>query len=172
MKPYTVHARASILRDFVLGSSDGIVTTFAVVAGAIGASLSFRVIIILGFAKLLSDALSMFAGIYLGAKSEIDLEKKGKDDHKDIQPLTQGIITFFAFLFVGFLPLIPFVFAFNNAFVFSMILVSVVLFVVGSIRAESVGKKFFKGGFEMLFVGGIAAFAAYFVGFLLDKFVL
>lgn len=169
MKPQSVHARASLLRDFVLGSSDGIVTTFAIVAGSIGASLPFRVVIILGLAKLLSDAISMFAGVYLGAKSEIDFQKRGKDDHKDILPLTQGIITFFAFIFVGFIPLIPFVFKISNSFEVSMILVLAVLFLVGSIRAMSVGKKFYLGGIEMLIVGGLASFAAYMVGHLLTN---
>ena len=51
-------------------------------------------------------------------------------------------------------------------------LVVVMLFTVGGIRAKSVGKKIFTGGLEMLFVGGLASFAAYMVGFWLDRLVL
>ena len=58
------------IRDLVYGANDGIITTFAVVAGASGASLSSLVVLILGFANLLADGLAMALGNYLGTKSE------------------------------------------------------------------------------------------------------
>jgi VIT1/CCC1 family predicted Fe2+/Mn2+ transporter len=64
--------------DFVYGALDGIVTTFAVVSGVTGAGLSVVVILVLGFANLLADGLSMAAGNYLGTKSEREYYKKEK----------------------------------------------------------------------------------------------
>ncbi|MBI4079286.1 MAG: VIT1/CCC1 transporter family protein [Candidatus Levybacteria bacterium] len=61
--------------DFVYGANDGIITTFAVVAGATGASLPSSVILILGFANLLADGISMGASNYLGGKSEQEFAK-------------------------------------------------------------------------------------------------
>lgn len=61
---------ASYLRDWVYGGIDGAVTTFAIVAGSVGASLSTRVILILGIANLLADGFSMAAANYSGSKSE------------------------------------------------------------------------------------------------------
>jgi VIT1/CCC1 family predicted Fe2+/Mn2+ transporter len=58
------------LRDVVFGANDGIVTTFAVVAGVAGAALAPVVVIILGVANLLADGISMGLGAYLGEKSE------------------------------------------------------------------------------------------------------
>lgn len=58
------------IRDIVFGASDGLVTTFAIVAGAAGANLSVFVVIILGVANLIADGLSMGLGEYLGTKSE------------------------------------------------------------------------------------------------------
>ncbi|MFA6023685.1 MAG: VIT1/CCC1 transporter family protein [Candidatus Gracilibacteria bacterium] len=58
--------------DFVYGGIDGAVTTFAVVAGVVGAELSTPVILILGFANLLADGFSMATGKYLSDKSELD----------------------------------------------------------------------------------------------------
>ena len=55
------------IKDFVYGANDGIVTTFAVVAGVAGASLSSTVILILGFANLLADGLAMAIGNYFGS---------------------------------------------------------------------------------------------------------
>lgn len=60
----------SYLRDWVYGGIDGAVTTFAIVAGSVGASLSTNVILILGVANLLADGFSMAAANYTGSKSE------------------------------------------------------------------------------------------------------
>lgn len=61
------------LEDFVYGATDGAVTTFAVVAGVIGASLSPSIVLILGFANLLADGLSMAVGNYLAAKTRLEI---------------------------------------------------------------------------------------------------
>ena len=64
--------QANYLRDWVFGGIDGAVTTFAIVAGVAGASLSTNVILILGAANLLADGFSMAAGNYSGVKAERD----------------------------------------------------------------------------------------------------
>ncbi len=68
------HSRVAggYLRDFVYGANDGIITTFAVVAGVAGANLSAAVVLILGFANLLADGFSMGMSNYLGEKSNRD----------------------------------------------------------------------------------------------------
>jgi VIT1/CCC1 family predicted Fe2+/Mn2+ transporter len=60
----------SYLRDWVYGGIDGAVTTFAVVAGVVGAELSNRVVLILGAANLVADGFSMAASNYSGTKTE------------------------------------------------------------------------------------------------------
>ncbi len=60
------------LRDFVYGGVDGAVTTFAVVAGTMGASLSSKVVLILGAANLIADGFSMAAANFLGTRAEIE----------------------------------------------------------------------------------------------------
>ena len=69
------------LGEAVYGGIDGCVTTFAVVAGAVGAGLSSSVIIILGFANLLADGFAMSVGAYLSTKSKKDNYQK----HKNIE---------------------------------------------------------------------------------------
>src|SRR3989338_437652 len=56
--------------DIVYGANDGIITTFAVVAGVAGASLSPLIVLILGGANLFADGFSMAVGNYLGTSSE------------------------------------------------------------------------------------------------------
>ncbi len=60
------------LRDCVYGGIDGAVTTFAIVAGVVGAGLPARVIIALGIANVLADGFSMAAANYSGTKAEAD----------------------------------------------------------------------------------------------------
>lgn len=62
----------SYLRDWIYGGIDGAITTFAIVAGVVGAALSSKVIIILGLANVVADGFSMAAGNYMSTKSEID----------------------------------------------------------------------------------------------------
>jgi vacuolar iron transporter family protein len=57
------------LEDFVYGATDGAVTTFAIVAGVVGASLSPSIVLILGFANLFADGFSMAIGNFLATKS-------------------------------------------------------------------------------------------------------
>lgn len=64
--------RISYLRDWIYGVIDGAITTFAIVAGSVGASLSARVILILGVANLVADGFSMAAANYSGTKAEHD----------------------------------------------------------------------------------------------------
>lgn len=62
----------SYLRDWVYGGIDGTVTTFALVAGVVGAHLSPRVILVLGSANLIADGFAMAAGNYLATRSELE----------------------------------------------------------------------------------------------------
>jgi vacuolar iron transporter family protein len=64
--------RVSYLRDWVYGGIDGTVTTFAVVAGVVGAELSTKALLILGAANLFADGFSMAAANYSGTKAEIE----------------------------------------------------------------------------------------------------
>ncbi len=67
---------SSYIKDIVYGANDGIITTFAIVAGVAGAGLSNAVIVILGIANLLADGFSMAASNYLGTRSENSLYRE------------------------------------------------------------------------------------------------
>lgn len=76
---YHRHATGKYIGDFIYGANDGIITTFAVIAGAVGASLSPVVIIILGFANIFADGISMGASNYLSMRSEQDYAKAQRE---------------------------------------------------------------------------------------------
>ena len=78
------------IQDFVYGATDGAVTTFAVVAGVVGAALSPSIILILGFANLLADGFSMAIGNYLGSKSQKEyMEKERRKEEWEIDNLVE-----------------------------------------------------------------------------------
>ncbi len=79
------------LSDWVLGGIDGCVTTFAVVAGAVGGSLSTKIIVVLGLANLLADGFSMAASNYLSVKSERQLlERTRREEEQHIAQVPEG----------------------------------------------------------------------------------
>ena len=77
------------LGDGILGGIDGCVTTFAVVAGATGGSLSPLVVVVLGFANLLADGFSMAVSNYHATQSQrelVDQRRRTEERHIDAVP--------------------------------------------------------------------------------------
>ena len=56
------------IRELIYGANDGIITTFAVVAGVAGGGLSLQPVLIVGAGNLLADGLSMGVGNYLAIR--------------------------------------------------------------------------------------------------------
>jgi VIT1/CCC1 family predicted Fe2+/Mn2+ transporter len=83
--------KTSYLRDWVYGGIDGTVTTFAIMAGVVGANLSSTVVVILGVANLLADGFSMAAGNYTGTKAECDeYEQLARMEERHIELVPEG----------------------------------------------------------------------------------
>jgi len=68
--------KALYLREWVYGGIDGVITTFAIVAGVVGAGLSANIVLILGLANLLADGFSMAAGSYSSTKADLDYYRR------------------------------------------------------------------------------------------------
>lgn len=171
-KKIPVEEKATLFRDAIFAANDGIITTFAVVAGSTGASLSASVVIILGFANLLADGFSMASGNYLGIRSEMDFEKAENDGFRPrYLPLRHGLVTFVSFVIAGILPLLPYLFGLAIELYLSIFLVGLSLFIIGSFRSFFTKKHFLRSGLEMLFIGGFAAIVAYAVGHIARMYV-
>lgn len=61
-----------IVRDIIIGVSDGLTVPFALAAGLSGANASSAIILTAGIAEVAAGAISMGLGGYLAAKSEAD----------------------------------------------------------------------------------------------------
>lgn len=78
----TVNHGGKYIKSIVYGGLDGIITTFAVVAGVAGGGLAMRIVLILGFSNLLADGFSMAVGDYLSTKSENEYKQSIRQHKK------------------------------------------------------------------------------------------
>lgn len=78
-------------RDLTLGGIDGVVTTFAIVSGVVGASLSTSVVLILGVANILADGFSMAASNYSGTRTDIEDADRIRDlERRHVETMPEG----------------------------------------------------------------------------------
>jgi VIT1/CCC1 family predicted Fe2+/Mn2+ transporter len=63
---------SAIVRDIVIGMSDGLTVPFALAAGLSGASISTRLIVTAGLAEIAAGSIAMGLGGYLAAQSDAE----------------------------------------------------------------------------------------------------
>jgi len=154
------------LGEFVYGGFDGCITTFAVVAGAVGANLDSSIIIVLGLANLLADGFAMSVGAYLSTKTN-NVTNLDISNHK--KPFWVGATTYASFLIIGIIPIliyiIDYIYSINfNLFFISSCLTALGFLVIGLLKSYVNKNNLIKGVIETLLLGCIAALVAYGVG--------
>lgn len=156
------------LPDIIYGANDGIITTFAVVSGVVGGNLSSQVVLILGFANLLADGVSMGASNYLSKRSRGEDQKLiGRGD-----AARQGTVTFISFVVIGAVPLAAYIVPPADwRFRVTAAVTLLTLFVVGAMRSVVFERSWWRAGIEMLLVGAGAAGVAYGIGALMAEIV-
>jgi VIT1/CCC1 family predicted Fe2+/Mn2+ transporter len=89
----------------------------------------------------------------------------------DENPLTNSVVTFFAFGIFGLMPLLPFVVAkgsklpWSDTYVWvSAILTVIFLFILGFSKSLIVLSRWWYSGLEAVFIGGLSAGVAYGIG--------
>ena len=159
------------LGDLIYGSNDGIVTTFAVVAGVVGAGLSPRIVLILGISNLLADGFSMGASNYLAIRSKSSAELEVSGSISEPYAVRHGMVTFLAFVAAGTMPLLAYLLPIveQQRFAVTATLGAVSLFGIGAVRTLLARGSWWKNGLEMLSVGGVAAALAFLVGALVSR---
>jgi VIT1/CCC1 family predicted Fe2+/Mn2+ transporter len=150
----------------VYGANDGVITTFAVVAGVTGGTLSPVTVLVLGVANLLADGMSMGVGNYLGIRSDERVREAQQLPEQEAFPVRHGVATFAAFVAAGVVPLLPYVFSGDSAnrFAWSTALSLAVLFTMGAARARVGSGSWWTNGLEMLGLGVVVGTVAYYSG--------
>ncbi|HSH75325.1 MAG TPA: VIT1/CCC1 transporter family protein, partial [Longimicrobiales bacterium] len=141
------------LKDLVYGANDGIITTFAVVAGVAGAQLEARIVLILGFANLLADGFSMGASNFLSIRSDEAARSASGRAALEPFPTRHSLVTFAAFVIAGIVPLLSYVVTIDGQrFLMAVVLTLSTLFAVGAARSLVTDVRWWRGGLEMLSV--------------------
>lgn len=151
------------LRDMVYGANDGLITTFAVVAGVEGGALTRRAVLIVGLANLLADGLSMGVGNYLAIRAHESVLEVEALPQQEASPSRHGVATFLAFVAAGSIPLAPYMVPtpMIGRFAASIVLTMLGLFTIGALRALISNATWWRAGLEMFTLGMIVAAVAF-----------
>lgn len=211
-----------VIRDIVIGMSDGLTVPFALTAGLSGAVDASSIVITAGIAEMAAGSIAMGLGGYLAARSDVEhyesertKEKKEIDQEPDeearelveiarrfgledreIAPVVRALrkkpeawlevlmklelglelpdprrapisaLTIGgAYVAGGLIPLFPYFFIARTelALVFSVIVTMLALFVFGAFKGRFTGASMIRSGLQTLFIGGVAAGAAFFI---------
>jgi VIT1/CCC1 family predicted Fe2+/Mn2+ transporter len=161
------------IRDLVYGANDGIITTFAVVAGVAGGSLSTAAVLVVGAANLAADGVAMGVGNLLAIRAhESALAADGRPQ-EETYPWKHGAATLIAFVAAGVVPLLPYMLpaGAGGRLIWSAVFTMTSLFGVGVARAAVTRDRWWRTGLEMLMLGGVVAVAAYGAGALVAAVV-
>jgi VIT1/CCC1 family predicted Fe2+/Mn2+ transporter len=154
------------VRDLVYGANDGIITTFAVVSGVAGGSLSHFAILVVGVATLAADGMSMGAGNLLAIRADEHARQADGLPELERYPWKHGFATLLAFIVAGAMPLLPFLLPMSPRIrlTASTALTFGCLFLFGAARAVITRDRWWRTGLETLALGAMVAAAAYGAG--------
>jgi VIT1/CCC1 family predicted Fe2+/Mn2+ transporter len=159
--------------DLVYGANDGIITTFAVVAGVAGGALSHTAVLIVGAANIAADGLSMAVGNFLAIRSHESARAAENLPEEEARPLRHAVATFAAFVVAGSVPLLPYVLPGlrEQEFTWSIVSTLTSLFAVGAARTAVTVDRWWSAGLEMMLLGAVVAATAYGAGAMIAEIV-
>ena len=151
------------IRELIYGANDGIITTFAVVAGVAGGGLSLQAVLIVGAANLLADGLSMGVGNYLAIRAHESVLAVEARPQEEAFPWRHGLATFVAFVGAGCMPLLPYMVPTLTVdrFASSVLVTMLSLFTIGALRSMVSNVAWWRAGLEMFAFGMIVAAVAF-----------
>src|SRR6266540_1427559 len=173
------------LRAAIFGVNDGLVSNLSLVMGVTGGEAGRSFILLAGLAGLLAGAFSMGAGEFISVTSQRELfereialeseeitaldtmarEELGLNPEELGSPLRVAVSSFIAFATGAVVPVIPWLLAAGTAaFVASIILSTLALFLVGAGISLLTGRSAARSGLRQLMVGGAAAAATFGIG--------
>ncbi len=166
-----MHTKKEVyLRNFIFGVEDSIVSTVGLLSGVVIGGVSREVVILTGIVLIFVEAFSMGIGSFLSEYAAEEMVTQRAIPRKVWA--VGGAIMFISYIVAGLIPLAPYLFLsfVFPAFLVSILLSLVVLFVLGMIGGAIGGISTLRRGLRMFTLGGFAiligALAARFVALL------
>lgn len=151
------------LRNIVFGVSDSLVSTVGLLSGIDVSGASRSSIILTGVIYAFVEGFSMAVGSFLSEKSAE--EYLAAKEVKSFQAILGGIVIFLAFLGTSLIPILPYMFLpLVSAFIYSIILSIIALFVVGIISAKVSHVSLLGRALKMSLLGGGAIILGVLIG--------
>jgi VIT1/CCC1 family predicted Fe2+/Mn2+ transporter len=149
-----------MLSEFVYGGMDGVITTVAIIAGTMGADISTKYALILGFSNILADGFSMGISRY---NSLVDIVATNSELSRT-SPILSALATFFFFVLMGLIPLFPFLMNIEKENIRRWLVLSsfVAFLIIGGVKGFY-SRRFKKSLLEVVVIGSIGAAISYFV---------
>ncbi|PIR46723.1 MAG: hypothetical protein COV07_02555 [Candidatus Vogelbacteria bacterium CG10_big_fil_rev_8_21_14_0_10_45_14] len=155
---------ASYIRNFVFGVEDSLASTAGLLAGVASAGVEGKVIVISGVVLIFVEAFSMGVGSLISENAALEYEKRKESSYR--KSALGALIMFLSYILAGFIPLFPYiVFSHDVAFVLSISLSLLTLFVLGAVAARLSGTGILRNALSVLSIGGIAVIVGVLVGF-------
>ncbi len=165
---------AIYLREIVFGFEDSFVSTLGTITGIAVGTGNSHIVVLSGVVLILVEAISMGAGSYISAKTQVEVEathhRRGAHTFRE-HPFLAGLIMFFSYLIGGAVPLVPYFFLSVTAALWPSVALTVAaLFLLGAWKSRYTQRSWWKSGVEMVIVCALAAGLGYIVGALLGRF--
>src|ERR671928_272898 len=106
--PQTPHVErhftsSEVVRDIVIGMSDGLTVPFALAAGLSGAVTATRIIVTAGLAEIAAGSIAMGLGGYLAARSDADhYAAEERREHQEVREIPREEMREVADIFRGY----------------------------------------------------------------------
>ena len=153
----------SYVRASLLGAVDGVITSFAIVAGADALTSSVQTVLVVGSSSLLADGVSMGVSEFLSSTSEQVLQKNSTS------PIVLGAVCFTSFVVCGFVPLCTYL-VFESLLVTSA-LTLLELVLLGSVRTAFTHEQLLVALTQTTVLGVFAGSVAFGVGWISAQFL-
>ena len=152
----------SLLRASLLGGVDGVITSFAIVAGTHAGALSMNALWIVGISSLVADGLSMGVSEYLSSATAV---AKGEQlqNANDASPSLLGFSCFLSFVACGIVPTV--LYAVTDGRLLAVAMFTLVeLMLLGALRTVFSRENVLWGLVQTASLGALAGAVAYGVG--------
>lgn len=152
----------SLLRASLLGGVDGVITSFAIVAGTHAGEMTMDTLWVIGISSLVADGLSMGVSEYLSS-STASAKGEQLQNANDAHPLSLGLACFFSFVVCGVVPTV--LYALTSGRLFAVAMFSLVeLMLLGAARTLFSRENIMWGLLQTASLGAAAGAVAYGVG--------
>jgi VIT1/CCC1 family predicted Fe2+/Mn2+ transporter len=152
--------RKGVLRNFIFGAEDSLVSTVGLLSGVSFAGLTSKALVTSGLILILVEAISMSVGVYISEDSANELDGEKDSVYSD------STVMFLSYIVMGLIPLTPYLKYGNTptAFYFSITVTIVALFLLGLFKGFYVKIHPVKSALKISILGGVVILLAISVG--------